>query len=238
MHSQELLKQQAAQAALEMITPHLQENSILGIGTGSTVEAFISLLGAHKHSFHAAVSSSERSTKALRALGIKVLDLNEVIQLVLTGAAEYSFYVDGADEIDHDLNMIKGGGGALTREKIVSTAAQAFICIADESKFVETLGKFPLPVEVIPIAREQVRWLLRNEYDVEVNLREDFTSDDGNQILDIVGLDYIDNPLELESSINDIPGVVTCGLFAMYAADIAIIAGQDGVKIYQGEQDE
>ncbi|WP_323030021.1 ribose-5-phosphate isomerase RpiA [Castellaniella sp.] len=220
MLTQDELKQQAAQAALDHVLPQLQPDSVLGVGTGSTVDRFIDLLAPHRQAFRAAVSSSERSTRRLRAAGIEVLDLNEVASLAL--------YVDGADEIDHQLNMIKGGGGALTREKIVASVADRFVCIVDESKLVERLGAFPLPIEVIPLAREAVARQVR-QLGGQPRLREGFVTDNGNQILDVSGLRYGD-PAEFEALLNNIPGVVCCGLFAISGAQVALVAGQEGVS--------
>jgi ribose 5-phosphate isomerase A len=220
MFTQDQLKQQAAQAALDYVLPQLQPDSVLGVGTGSTVDRFIDLLAAHREDFAAAVSSSERSTQRLRAAGIVVRDLNEVASL--------SLYVDGADEVDHELNMIKGGGGALTREKIVASVADRFVCIVDESKLVRQLGRFPLPVEVIPLAREAVARQIR-ALGGQPRLREGFTTDNGNQVLDVAGLRY-DDPAEFEAMLNNVPGVVCCGLFAITGASVALVAGQDGVS--------
>ncbi|MER1939837.1 MULTISPECIES: ribose-5-phosphate isomerase RpiA [unclassified Castellaniella] len=223
MRTQDELKQQAAQAALDIVLPQLQPESILGVGTGSTVDRFIDLLAAHREAFRAAVSSSERSTQRLQAAGIQVLDLNEVSSLTL--------YVDGADELDHQLNMIKGGGGALTREKIVASVADRFVCIVDESKLVQQLGRFALPIEVIPLAREAVAREVRQLGGRPV-LRAGFTTDNGNQILDVSGLQY-DDPAEFEAMLNNIPGVVCCGLFAISGAHLALVAGQDGVSLLE-----
>lgn len=219
MLTQDELKQQAARAALDDVLPQLQPDSILGVGTGSTVDRFIDLLAPHRQAFRAAVSSSERSTRRLAAAGIPVLDLNEVSSLAL--------YVDGADEIDHQLNMIKGGGGALTREKIVASVADRFVCIVDETKLVEQLGGFPLPIEVIPLAREAVAREVR-QLGGQPRLREGFTTDNGHQILDVSGLRYGD-PAEFEAVLNNIPGVVCCGLFAISGAQVALVAGRTGV---------
>ncbi|WP_417276701.1 ribose-5-phosphate isomerase RpiA [Castellaniella sp.] len=223
MRTQDELKQQAAQAALDIVLPQLQPESILGVGTGSTVDRFIDLLAAHREAFRAAVSSSERSTQRLQAAGIQVLDLNEVSSLTL--------YVDGADELDHQLNMIKGGGGALTREKIVASVADRFVCIVDESKLVQQLGRFALPIEVIPLAREAVAREVRQLGGRPV-LRAGFTTDNGNQILDVSGLQY-DDPAEFEAMLNNIPGVVCCGLFAISGAHLALVAGQDGMSLLE-----
>lgn len=220
MFSQDELKQQAAQAAVDYVLPLLRSDSILGVGTGSTVDRFIDLLAGHRQAFRAAVSSSDRSTRRLQAAGIPVLDLNEVSSLAL--------YVDGADEIDHELNMIKGGGGALTREKIVASVADRFVCIVDESKLVQQLGAFPLPIEVIPLAREAVAREVR-QLGGQPRLRDGFTTDNGNQILDVAGLRY-GNPAAFEAMLNNIPGVVSCGLFAISGAHVALVAGQQGVS--------
>lgn len=220
MLTQDELKRQVAASAVEYVLGCLQADSVLGVGTGSTVDCFIDAIAVHRDRFRAAVSSSERSTQRMQALGIPVLDLNDVAGLPV--------YVDGADEIDQGLNMLKGGGGALTREKIVASVARRFVCIVDESKLVDTLGTFPLPVEVIPMAREAVARRL-----VELGgrpvLRPDFITDNGCQILDVAGL-RITSPAGLESRINDIPGVVSCGLFALAGADLALVSSQQGVR--------
>jgi ribose 5-phosphate isomerase A len=220
MLSQQDLKQQAAEAALAFIEPLLTAQGVIGVGTGSTADLFIDGLAKYCGRFRAAVASSERSAKRLSALGILVLDLNEVETL--------SVYVDGADEINHQLHMIKGGGGALTREKIVSSVAKQFVCIADESKLVERLGKFPLPIEVLPMAREAVARVTR-QFGGHPVLREGFMTDNGQQILDVHGL-TINNAPELERQINNVPGVVTNGLFAQRPADVALLATQQGIR--------
>jgi ribose 5-phosphate isomerase A len=220
MLTQQELKQSVAQAAVEYVLPYLTADVVLGVGTGSTVDLFIDALAAHKHRFLAAVSSSERSSVRLKALGIQVFDLNQVESMPL--------YVDGADEIDGGLNMTKGGGGALTREKIVASVAGKFICIVDESKLVDCLGRFPLPVEVVPMALAAVTRRLARLGGQAV-LRDGFITDNGCQILDISGL-HITAPAELESAINDIPGVVSCGLFALAGADLALVSTQNGVR--------
>ena len=220
MLTQDQLKQQAAEAALEYVLPLLDTDSILGVGTGSTVDRFIDTLAGHKHAFRGAASSSERSSQRLRQAGIEVFDLNEVSSMAL--------YVDGADEIDAGLNMIKGGGGALTREKIVASVAERFVCIVDESKLVDRLGAFPLPVEVIPLAREAVARVLR-QFGGRPLLRKSFVTDNGCQILDVSGL-TLDRPAEFEAVLNNIPGVVCCGLFAISGADVALVAGQGGLR--------
>jgi ribose 5-phosphate isomerase A len=210
------LKQQAALAALT----HVEEGSILGVGTGSTVDHFIAAMAAQKLRIRGAVSSSERSTKLLRAAGYDVLDLNTTGDLDL--------YIDGADESDRHRRLIKGGGGALTREKIIAAASRRFICIADESKLVEVLGKFPLPIEVIPMARSYVARQLVALGGQPV-YREGFVTDNGNQILDVHGLAIVD-PLSMETTINGIAGVVTVGLFAHRPADVLILGSASGVK--------
>jgi ribose 5-phosphate isomerase A len=220
MLSQQELKQNVAREAVQYILPMLDPRAVVGVGTGSTVDLFIDALAAHKGSFRAAVSSSERSSARMAALGIPVLDLNQVQSLPV--------YVDGADEIDNGLNMIKGGGGALTREKIVASVAEKFVCIVDESKLVTTLGAFPLPVEVIPMAREAVARRLALLGGTPVQ-RDGFVTDNGCQILDVSGLS-IDRPAELEAQINNIPGVVTCGLFAISGATVALVSTQNGVR--------
>ncbi|MFA7624627.1 MAG: ribose-5-phosphate isomerase RpiA, partial [Pusillimonas sp.] len=186
---------------------------------GSTADLFIDALALHKQKFRGTVSSSERSTRRLESHGITVFDLNDVTQVPV--------YVDGADEIDAGLSMIKGGGGALTREKIVASVADRFVCIVDESKLVDCLGAFALPVEVIPMARESVARRLR-ALGGEPHLREGFVTDNGCVILDVAGL-RISRPADLEATINNIPGVVTCGLFAISGATVALMSTQDGV---------
>ncbi|GAA5087906.1 ribose-5-phosphate isomerase RpiA [Paenalcaligenes hermetiae] len=219
MYTQDQLKQQVAAAAIDFILPKLQADTILGIGTGSTVDLLIDALAEHKDKFKAAASSSERSTQRLQQHGITVLDLNQV--------ASMDWYIDGADEIDAQLNMTKGGGGALTREKIVASVAQHFLCIVDESKVVAQLGAFPLPIEVIPMARQVVTRRLE-QLGGQVKWRSGFVTDNGNDIIDVHGLTITD-PAQLEAQINDIPGVVCCGLFALSGASVALVAGQQGV---------
>jgi ribose 5-phosphate isomerase A len=210
-------KRAAAAAAVEYVKP----GSVIGVGTGSTVNHFIDLLAEKMGDrINAAVSSSEASSDRLNGHGIRVVDLNT--------AGRLDLYVDGADESNARLELIKGGGGALTREKIVAAASHEFICIADDSKLVETLGAFPLPVEVIPMARVLVADNLR-ELGGEPRLREGFITDNGNQILDVHGL-HIEAPLELETQINQLAGVVCVGLFAHRPADLLILAGDDGVR--------
>lgn len=220
MLSQQQLKEQVAQAAVEHILPLLKKNSVLGVGTGSTVDLFIDALAPYRERFLATCSSSERSTQRLQQHGFQVLDLNTVESMPV--------YVDGADEIDEQLNMLKGGGGALTREKIVASVAERFLCIADESKLVNVLGNFPLPVEVIPMALASVSRRLA-ALGGKPKQREGFVTDNGCWILDVSGL-AITAPAEMESIINDIPGVVTCGLFARSAADTALLSTQQGIR--------
>jgi ribose 5-phosphate isomerase A len=210
-------KRMAAEAAVD----HVEPGSIIGVGTGSTVNHFIDLL-AHRMADQvaAAVSSSEASSERLRGHGIRVVDLNEVGRLDL--------YVDGADESNAKLQLIKGGGGALTREKIVAAASRRFVCIADDSKLVDTLGAFPLPLEVIPMARELVADALR-ELGADPRLRDGTVTDNGNQILDLHGLEITD-PVDLETRINQITGVVCVGLFAHRPADLLILGGDGGLK--------
>ncbi|MBH80996.1 MAG: ribose 5-phosphate isomerase A [Gammaproteobacteria bacterium] len=215
---QDQLKRSAAQAALAYIDPKLENDSIVGVGTGSTTNFFIDELAAISHKFDAAVSSSEASTERLRSHGINVLDLNSV--------SDVAVYVDGADETNARGQLIKGGGGALTREKIVAASAREFVCIVDETKVVDTLGAFPLPVEVIPMARGLVaRGLV--ELGGAPELRTDFVTDNGNLILDVHGL-AIDDPADTEARINNMAGVVCCGVFAAQAAARVIVAYGDG----------
>lgn len=210
------MKKLAAKAALEYVEP----GAVIGIGTGSTVNHFIELLGTVKSKIDGAVSSSEASTKRLKALNIPVYDLNAV--------GEIPLYVDGADESNHYLQLIKGGGGALTREKIIAAASRKFVCIADQSKLVDILGDFPLPVEVIPMARSHIaRQIVK--LGGEPVYREGFVTDNGNQILDIHGLSIME-PAKLEGQLNNIPGVVTNGLFAIDPADVLILGTPEGAN--------
>ncbi len=210
------LKQAVAIAAIA----HVVDGAIIGVGTGSTANFFIDELGRAPSRIAGAVASSERTAERLARHGIRIIDLNELTEL--------SVYVDGADEITAGLAMIKGGGGALTREKIVAACARKFVCIADESKLVPVLGRFPLPVEVIPMARGHVaRELVK--LGGQPRLREGFITDNGNVILDVAGLS-IDNPAVLEAAINNIVGVVTNGLFAMRGADVLLLGTPSGVK--------
>ncbi|MFT4997807.1 MAG: ribose 5-phosphate isomerase A [Chitinophagales bacterium] len=218
--TQDELKQAVAIAALEYIKPHLESAMIIGIGTGSTANMFIDQLATIKTQFEGTVASSEASAQRLRDHGIAVYDLNAVDGI--------DFYIDGADESDHQLNLIKGGGAALTREKIVAAVAEKFICIADDSKLVSVLGKFPLPVEVIPMARSHVgREIVKLGGDPVY--REGVITDNGNIIIDIHDL-AIAAPFETEYAINNIVGVVTNGLFAARSADVFLMGTQDGVK--------
>ncbi|TVZ37513.1 ribose-5-phosphate isomerase [Alteromonadaceae bacterium 2753L.S.0a.02] len=218
--NQQQLKQAVAAAAVEYLLPKLESDTILGVGTGSTAALFIDALAAHKGRFDGAVASSDASAEQLRGHGVPVYDLNSVDGLLA--------YVDGADESNERLQLIKGGGAALTREKIVTACAQEFICIADQSKWVTTLGKFPLPVEVIPMARSFVaRELVKLGGSPEHRIG--CTTDNGNQILDVHGL-HIDDPLAMETAINQIPGVVTNGLFALHSADVLLLGTEQGVK--------
>ena len=207
----------AAEAALEYVKP----GSIIGVGTGSTVNYFIDLLAEKMPGdIEAAVSSSEATTRLLQAGGIEVVDLNQ------TGGLDV--YIDGADEFDPHRRLIKGGGGALTREKIVAAASKTFVCIADQSKQVSVLGAFPLPVEVIPLARSLVARKMV-ALGGQPEWREGFKTDNGNWILDIHNLDLV-NPVEMEKVINNLAGVVTCGLFALRPADLVLIASEDGIQ--------
>jgi len=214
--TQDEMKRKAAEAAAEYVIT----DEIVGVGTGSTVNHFIDVLAEIKHKINGAVSSSEASTERLEGYGIKVYDLNEVNGIEV--------YIDGADESDHYLNLIKGGGGALTREKIIAGASKKFVCIADESKLVDVMGKFPLPIEVIPmarsfIAREMVKLGGRPVY------REGFVTDNGNDILDIHDLEIME-PVKMENEMNKLPGIVTVGIFANRPADVLILGTPEGAK--------
>jgi ribose 5-phosphate isomerase A len=214
--TQDELKKKVAEAAIE----HVKGVSVLGIGTGSTVNHFIDLLADLKGGIEATVSSSEGSTIRLKKLGIPVIDLTE--------AGELDVYVDGADEINAQLQMVKGGGGALTREKIIAGASRKFVCIVDKTKYVPVLGKFPLPVEVIPMARSFVARELVKLGGQPV-WRESCVTDNGCQILDVHNLE-IAKPIELEREINNIPGVVTCGIFAIRPADVCLLGSEEGIR--------
>lgn len=213
--NQDEMKKQAAAAALAYV-----EGGIIGVGTGSTVNHFIDALATIKGRIEGAVSSSEASTERMKGHGIPVYDLNAVGELTL--------YVDGADESNARLQLIKGGGGALTREKIVAAASRRFVCIADETKLVDVLGRFPLPVEVIPMARSYVARELVKLGGTPV-WREGFVTDNGNLILDVQGLEILE-PDKLEQQINNIAGVVTVGIFALRPADVLILGTPDGPR--------
>ncbi len=219
--TQDELKQAVAQAALEYVV----EGRIVGVGTGSTARLFIEELAKIKDRIPGAVASSEDTKRRLEGHGIKVYDLNNVTDLPV--------YIDGADEINAEMHMIKGGGGALTREKIVSAVAEKFICIVDATKYVEVLGKFPLPVEIIPMAQSQVTRELTLLGGKPV-LREGFITDNGNLILDVHGLQILD-PVDFESRLNHIAGVVTNGLFARRPANVCLMGTEQGVITLSGD---
>jgi ribose 5-phosphate isomerase A len=218
--TQDELKQAVAQAAADYVAQTAPAGSIIGVGTGSTANFFIDALATIKDKYQGAVASSEATRKRLEGHGIKVFDLNDVTDIPV--------YVDGADEIDAGLNMIKGGGGALTREKIVAAVAREFVCICDASKLVEVMGKFPLPVEVIPMASAHVARELVRLGGTPV-LREGFVTDNGNVILDVKGMSITD-PKGLEAQINQITGVVTNGLFAVRPANLLLLGTTEGVR--------
>ncbi len=210
------MKQAAAEAALD----YIESGTVIGVGTGSTANFFIDALARRGPSIDGAVASSAATAERLAGHGIRVLDLNDCGVLPV--------YVDGADEVDGGLNLVKGGGGALTREKIVAAASEVFVCIVDASKEVEVLGAFPLPLEVIPMARVLVARQLIGEGG-SPRLREDFVTDNGNLVLDVSGLS-ITEPAALETRLNQWPGVVTNGLFALRGADVLLCGGADGVR--------
>ncbi len=214
--SKEELKKRVAIAALD----YVEFGTVIGVGTGSTANHFIDALAGIKNKIEGTVASSVASAARLKGHGIEVLDLNT--------AGELSLYVDGADEATRHLHLIKGGGGALTREKIVAAASRKFVCIADDSKLVDVLGTFPLPIEVIPMARSYVARLIVKLGGTPV-LREGFTTDNGNVILDVHNLRIME-PAKLEAELNNIPGVVTNGLFALRPADVLLLGGADGVR--------
>lgn len=218
--TQDELKQAVARAAIAYITPKLFSDSIIGVGTGSTANFFIDYLAEIKHRFAGTVASSDASAARLKKNGIDVFDCNSVSELVV--------YVDGADECNAQLQLIKGGGAALTQEKIVRAISKEFICIADESKWVDVLGQFPLPIEVIPMARSYVARTLVTMGGAPV-YREGVVTENGNVILDVHNLD-ITHATSLETAINQITGVVTNGLFALRPADVLLLATKDGVK--------
>ncbi|QKQ24760.1 ribose-5-phosphate isomerase RpiA [Candidatus Ruthia endofausta] len=216
--TQDEMKFAVAQAALKYVV----KNTIIGVGTGSTANFFIDALATMKNDIKGTVVSSKATAQRLEGHGIKVFDLNEVEAI--------SVYIDGADESDGDLNLIKGGGGALTREKIVAVVADQFICIADESKLVAMLGSFPLPVEVIPMASNYVKHQITQRIGGAPKVRENFITDNGNLILDIKDL-KITNPKAMEVELNSITGVVTNGLFANRGADVLLLGTSNGVKV-------
>lgn len=215
--TQDEMKQAVAKAAIE----YVEAGTIVGVGTGSTANFFIDELATIKHKIEGTVASSEASAERLKGHGIEVFDLNSV--------SEIAVYVDGADESNKYLHLIKGGGGALTREKIVAAASKKFVCIADESKLVNVMGKFPLPIEVIPMARSFVAREIIKQIGGEPVLREGFTTDNGNIILDVHNLEIME-PTKIEQILNNITGVVTNGLFAIKPADVLLLGTPDGVK--------
>jgi len=219
--STEDMKKRAAEAALE----YIEDNAVLGVGTGSTVSYFIDALARIKHRLDGVVSSSEATTRQLKACKIPVLDLN--------AAGPLPLYVDGADEVNRQLQLIKGGGGALTREKIIAAASELFVCIANETKQVDVLGAFPLPVEVIPMARSHVgRELLKRGG--QPVLRENVVTDNGNLIIDVYNLQILE-PAKLEAELNNIAGIVTVGLFALRPADVLLLGTEQGVQEIKGK---
>jgi ribose 5-phosphate isomerase A len=215
--TQDELKALVGQAALQYVQP----GSVVGVGTGSTVNKFIDALATVKDTIRGAVSSSVASTARLQAHGIPVFDAAEVTSIPV--------YIDGADEIDAAGNMVKGGGAALTREKIVADLAERFICIADESKLVDVMGRFPLPVEVIPMAAAQVARRFQAAYGGDATLRAGVVTDNGNHILDVRGLQITD-PLAMETEVNQWPGVVTVGIFARHKARVCLLGTASGVR--------
>jgi len=224
--NQDELKKAVAAAALDYTLKKIEPDSIIGIGTGSTTNFFIDLLAAHKADFSGAVASSEASAQRLKSHGIPVYDLNTV--------NDVQIYVDGADESNARLELIKGGGAALTREKIVAAVAREFLCIADDSKWVDHLGAFPLPVEVIPMARSHVgRELVKLGGDPVY--REGVVTDNGNIIIDVHHLHPIGSPRALEEKINNITGVITNGLFALRPADVLLLGSASGVKTLRAQ---
>jgi ribose 5-phosphate isomerase A len=217
--TQDANKREAASAALS----YIKEGVALGVGTGSTVDIFIELLAPLANKLGAVVSSSERSTRKLAAAGIRTVELNSV--------GDLDVYVDGADEATKHRHLIKGGGGALTREKILAAASRRFVCIVDDTKLVATLGRFPLPIEVIPMAQGYVARQMVKAGGQPI-WRQDFVTDNGNHIVDVHNLKIV-NPIELETRFNQIAGVVTVGIFANRAADVLLIGGAAGVKTIQ-----
>jgi ribose 5-phosphate isomerase A len=219
--TQDELKLAVARAALDYVV----DGRLVGVGTGSTARLFIEELAKIKHRISGAVASSEDTRQRLEGHGIRVLDLNDVTDLPV--------YIDGADEITAEMHMIKGGGGALTREKIVAAVAKTFVCIVDASKYVPVLGAFPLPVEVIPMARAHVARQL-SALGGEPKVREGFVTDNGNLILDVKGMQIVD-PIDLETRINQIAGVVSCGLFAHRGAEVCLLGTPEGVRTLRAE---
>ena len=220
--TQDELKQAVARAALDYVP-----GGIIGVGTGSTARLFIEALAGIKERIVGAVPSSEDTRRRLEGHGIRIFDLNEIESMPV--------YIDGADEINAEMHMIKGGGGALTREKIVSAVAERFVCIADGSKYVEVLGRFPLPVEVIPMATAQIsREIVR--LGGRPVLREGFVTDNGNRIIDVHGLQILD-PVDLETRLNQLAGVVTSGLFARKPADVCLLGTEQGVITLRADGD-
>ena len=217
------LKQAAAQAAIDYIDPWLKPDAVIGVGTGSTADLFIDLLCGKRDRFKAAVASSQRTAARLRAGGVTVVELNEIVTMPV--------YVDGADEINARGEMIKGGGGALTREKIVASVAERFVCIVDASKQVDYLGRFPLPIEVIAMAQAAIMRRCQALGGVPA-VRDGFVSDNGNPIIDVSGL-KIEQALSLEQEINQWPGVVTNGLFAIHKAQVVLVAKPQGVDVIE-----
>jgi len=215
--TQDEMKQAVAKAAID----YVEAGTIVGVGTGSTANFFIDELAKIKHKIEGTVASSEASAERLKGHGIEVFDLNSV--------SEIAVYVDGADESNKFLHLVKGGGGALTREKIVAAASKKFVCIADESKLVDVMGKFPLPIEVIPMARSFVAREIIKQIGGEPVLREGFTTDNGNIILDVHNLEIME-PTKIEQILNNITGVVTNGLFAIKPADVLLLGTPTGVK--------
>jgi ribose 5-phosphate isomerase A len=223
--TQDELKRLVGQAAVDYVNAHTLYGAVIGVGTGSTANCFIDALAAHKNRYRGAVSSSLATTARLQQHGIRVFDLNEVESLPV--------YVDGADEIDPQGAMIKGGGGALTREKIVASVSELFVCIADASKRVDVPGRFPLPIEVVPMARTAIGRRVMDLGGVPVlRVCQDgtpYVTDNGNEIIDVKGLQIVD-PVALEATINGWPGVVTVGLFAIRGADVCLLGSQQGVE--------
>ncbi|UOF93800.1 MAG: ribose-5-phosphate isomerase RpiA [Bordetella sp.] len=219
MFTRKQLKQKVANAAILLIKKLIHPDLVIGIGTGSTVDLFIEYLSDFKNDFLGAIASSEHTARCLKSNGIKLLNLNDFTNIPI--------YIDGADEINHELQMIKGGGGALTREKIIASTAKFFVCIADESKLVDYLGKFPIPVEVIPMARESVSRALK-DLGGKPTLRSGYTTDNGNVIIDVTDLNTV-KAKNLEVVINNIAGVVACGLFCISGADLVLLGTQNGI---------